>query len=76
MACYTVIQVNLDDTTHNRKARAAFGLPLEGPLSEYDAKRVKREAGLYKAQEQVRKLDPRAVVRRKRDKLVVTVQRS
>jgi hypothetical protein len=76
MPCYTTIQVeDLDDTPHNRKAREFFKLPLEGALSQYDAGRVKKRAGMYKAQEQVRKLDPRAVVVIKGDKLVVTVQR-
>jgi hypothetical protein len=75
MPCYTVIQVEIEDNALNRRARKNLGLPEEGKLSPRDAKRVKREAAVLKSMDQVRKLDPRAIVRRKGNKVTVTVQR-
>jgi len=75
MPCYTIITVKLDDTAINRRARKKLGLSEEGNLSSSDARRVRQEAAVLKAQDSVRKLDPRAIVRRKGNKLVVTVQR-
>lgn len=75
MACYTLIEINLDDTIWNKKARKKLGFSPEGPLSWRDVAKIKREAGVLKAMDSVRRLDPRAIVRRKGNKLTVTVQR-
>ena len=73
MACYTVVMINLDDTAINRKAREALGLPLEGSLSQYDARRVTIEAGVIKARTEIRRIQPNAVIRRNGNKLSVSV---
>jgi len=75
MACWTEIDINLDDTDLNRRARKRLGLPETGPLTPEEAAKVRQEAGLLKAQDTVRRLDPRAIVRRKAGKLIVTVNR-
>ena len=75
MACYTMIEVNLEDSALNRKARKNLGLTLTGSLTEVQAKRVMREAATLKGMEAARRLDPRAIVRRKGNKLTITVQR-
>ena len=75
MACYTSVEVDLADDRWNREARKRLGLAVEGPLSVYNARRVKVEAGVIKSMDSIRKLDPRAVIRRKGNKLTITVQR-
>jgi len=73
MACFTVVEVNLDDTHINRKARKALGLKAEGPLTRYDAARVVREAKVLTAIAKVRAMQPTAIIKRKGDKLTVKV---
>jgi hypothetical protein len=75
MPCYTRIRVEIEDNAINRKARKNLGLPEEGSLTRTDARRVQKEASILKSMESVRRLDPRAIVRRKGDKVTVTVQR-
>ena len=74
MACYTLVRVSVDDTAINRKARKNLGLPIDGTLNEYDAQRVVREAGVIKGMQEVRRLSPTAVIKRKGDKLTVQVE--
>ena len=74
MACFTVVRVKLDNSAINRKARKALGLPLEGDLSAYDARRVGVEAKILTSLAAVRRLQPSAVIKRKGDKLTVQVQ--
>jgi len=73
MACFTVVQVTLDDNRLNRKARKNLKLPLEGTLSQYDANRVAAEGKILKAIERVRALQPSAIITRKGDKVTVKV---
>jgi len=73
MSCYTEIEI-LEDTSVNRRARKKLGLAEEGPLDFYVAQRVRREAGIIKAYDAIRRLQPTAVIRRTGDKLQVTVQ--
>lgn len=73
MACYTVVTINLDDNALNRKARGVLGLPLTGPLSVSEARRVKIEAGVIKTRNVIRRLQPNAVIRRVGNKLNVSV---
>lgn len=74
MACFTSVQINLDDTEINRRARKALGLAETGSLSETDAKAVRIEAGVLTAMAKVRKLNPTALIRRKGNELTVSVQ--
>ena len=74
MPCYTMVEV-LEDNAINRKARKALGLPLEGRLGAVDTRRVKIEAGVIKARDSIKKLDPRAIIKRQGNKLKVTIQR-
>lgn len=71
MACYTVTLIEIDDNEHTRKARERLGLPLQGGLSQTDANRVKKEAGIIKTQAIMRRLNPMAVIRRDGDKLTI-----
>ena len=73
MSCYTMSMVELNDDTYTKKAREKLGLPLEGKLSRTSARRVRQEAGFLKATDEVRRLQPNAVIRRRGDKLFVTV---
>ena len=73
MACFTMVEI-LEDTDINREVRKKLGLPLEGKLNAEDTRRVKVEAGILKTVRSVLKLDPGAIIRRKGDKLSVTVQ--
>ena len=73
IACFTEVLINLDDNTINRLARKHLGLRETGSLSEYDAKRVRVEAGVLTAIAKVRRLNPTAVIRRKGNELTVTV---
>lgn len=80
MACYTLTTVSIDDTELNRRARKKLGLAETGDLSWSDARRVKTEAALLKAEDTVRRADRTALVRRVKnpngtEKLSVTVQR-
>ncbi len=72
MPCYTRVEI-IEDTTVNRRARKKLGLPAEGGLSAYDARRVKVEAGVLKAQVAVQRISPGAVVRRTGNKLTISV---
>lgn len=73
MACWTVVTVDVPDTELNREAREELGLPLEGPLSVSDARRVRIEAGVIKTRREIRKLQPTAVISRTGNKLSVSV---
>lgn len=73
MACYTEVEVNLDDNEINRESRKKLGLRETGSLSENDARRVRIEAGIIKAGRLTRRMAPTAVIRREGNKLVVTV---
>lgn len=75
MPCYTVITVQIEDNAINRQARKNLDLPETGDLTRREARLVKREAAVLKSMAAVRRLDPRAVVRRKGNKITVTVQR-
>ena len=75
MACFTRIEILLDDTALNRLARKKLGLPETGRLDRYDADRVKIEAGFIKAKRAVLRADPTAIVTRKGNKLKVTISR-
>jgi hypothetical protein len=59
--------VELENTPFIAKARKNLNLPAEGRLSRTDANRVRKEAGILKTIKQVKRLNPRAVVRRKKD---------
>lgn len=72
MPCFTRVEI-LDDDAINRKARQKLNLPLEGPLSARDTRRVKVEAGVLRATHSVQMLSPGAIVRRKANKLTITV---
>ena len=74
MACYTLVRVSVDDTAINRKARKNLGLAIDGDLDEYDARRVKQEAGVLRAIQETRRLNPRAVIKRKGNQLSVQVE--
>ncbi len=74
MTCYTYVEI-MEDTSINRRARKKLGLPVEGPLSAYNTRRVKVEAGVIKSMDSMRKLVPGAVIRRKGNKLTVSVNR-
>ena len=73
MACYTVVQVEIEDNEINRKARQALGLPEKGAVSELDARRITKEAGILRTQQVMRRLNPSAVIRRVGDKLSIQV---
>ncbi len=73
MACFTVITIEIEDSAINRKAREVLDLPLTGALSVYDARRVRTEAGVIKARIAIKKKAPNAVIRRKGNKLTVTI---
>jgi hypothetical protein len=71
MACYTEVLVQIEDNELNRKARKALGLPETGGLSQSDANRVKKEAGILKTQVIMRRLNPTAIIRRNGDELTI-----
>ena len=73
MPCFTRITMKLDDTQLNRRARIALGLNPEGPLGETYIRQVRVEAGIIKAQDQLRRLAPTAMVRRNGTELTVSV---
>lgn len=74
MSCYTSIELeNLDDNELNRLARKHLKYPLEGGLTQAQARKVKQEAGLIKAERQIRKMQPTAMIKRKGNELEVTV---
>lgn len=73
MACYTMIEVEVDDNLLNRRARKALGLKESGPLTQSQADAVRVEAGLIKSIDEIRRLNPRALIRRKDNELTVTV---
>jgi hypothetical protein len=75
MACFTMVRVDLEDDVWNRKARKNLGLPLEGSLSALNAQRVTREASVLKTIATTKRLAPNAVIRRKGNKIKVTVSR-
>jgi hypothetical protein len=72
MACYTLIE-QIEDSAINRRARRALGLSEEGYLSSYDIRRVKQEAGVIKARDQILKLNPKALIKRRGNELEVSV---
>ena len=74
MPCYTKVQVTLDDTAINRKARRNLGLAEEGALSEYNARRVTQEAGVLRAIAETRRLAPTAVIKRRGNQITVQVE--
>ena len=63
MPCFTRVVI-VEDTEINKKAREALGLPLEGPLTASEARKVKVEAGVIKTKQAMRRLNPSAVIRR------------
>lgn len=71
MACYTMVMVTLSSNVTNRKARQALGLAVDGPLSAYDARRVRIEAGIIKARREIKRMNPSAIIRRKGNRLFV-----
>ena len=73
MPCYTSVGVTIEDNEINRQAREKLGLPVTGYLSESDAARVRKEAGIIKTTALARRLNPTAVVRRQGDKLTISV---
>lgn len=73
MSCYTLVE-QLDDNTINRRARKALGLSLEGDLTQSDINRVKIESGIIKARDQILRMNPKAVIIRKKNELHVSVQ--
>jgi hypothetical protein len=62
MPCYTKVLVNLKNTKWNRMAREKLGLPLEGGLTEVQAKDVRVEAGRLKTTAEVKMMNPAAMV--------------
>jgi len=75
MPCYTVVLVDVPEDQWTARARKALGLPLKGGLSQRDARRVTKEAGILKAMDQVRRQAPTAIIRRTGDELTVTAER-
>ena len=73
MACFTKVEVNLDNNEVNRQARKKLGLKEEGPLTELEAGKVRVEAGVIRTLAVMQRLAPTAVVRRDGDELTVTV---
>jgi len=74
MACYTSIELeNLDDNELNRLARKHLKYNLDGELTQAQVRKVKQEAGLIKAERQIRKMQPTAMIKRKGNELEVTV---
>lgn len=76
MSCYTMAKVDLSDDRYTKEAVKKLGVKLDanGQVSKRDATRVKKEASTLKAIAMVRLKNPRAVIRRKGNKLTVTVE--
>jgi hypothetical protein len=74
MACYTVVDVQIEDNELNRQARKKLGLPEVGSLTYDQANAVKKEAGILRTHQVMRRLNPTAVIRRVGDKLTISVQ--
>lgn len=73
MPCSTTVQVNVEDSAINRKAREKLGLPLTGQLFPEQAAKVRKEAGILKTYNIMRTINPTAVLKRVGDKLTISV---
>ena len=74
MSCFTRVRIDIEDNTWNERAREALGLPAKGKLTQGQARLVRTEAGVIKATAMVRRQQPNAVIRRRGNKLQVTVR--
>jgi len=73
MACFTVVEVTIEDTLINRKARKALGLKEDGPLTTREAALVRNEVAVLTSIAKVKRLQPTAIITRKGNKLTVKV---
>ena len=72
MACFTYVELKLDDKALEEQARK--NLKLEGVkyLTNQQAASIRKEYGVLKAIKATRRIAPTAVIKRDGDKLTIT----
>lgn len=74
MTCYTMVEVEVNEDQYTKKAREKLGLENRG-LSAEETIRLKKEVGILKTKAIMQRLNPKAMIQRKGDKLTITVRK-